>query len=799
MLKKDHGFSVEHLSYTYPNHEKPALSDITLFVPEGQYVAILGANGSGKSTLARCIAGILDSKNSVSFSLKESEEGVSSVCMFQNPSDQIVGETVLEDACFSPENVAMEQSRMHKNVTKAVLGCDFKIDDKKPINAFSPGMKQRLLFAGIQALDSPLLILDEISSMIDPVTREKILNDLDKAHKMGKTILHITHDIFEAEKADRVIVLFDGKVVFDGQPSELNSQNMKDDRNLWRIETNDFSKILSDFANKKDSKFSENNDTNFFEKNRANSLIPAIEFSDVSFSYSKNTKQNKEQIFSNFSCSIQQGQIVALMGKTGVGKSTFLEIAGCLLQPDSGVVKILGETSFDNKTQSEKLSEIRTKIPLAIQEPDVAICKTLVGDDIAFGPKNLGYTGKTLLEKVKNSCSLVNLDFYSYRDRPVSSLSGGEKRKVGLAGVLALDSPIFLFDEPTCGLDSSSRKEVLSLFLKLKEQGKTIIFTTHRDDEVVFADKVLKLSPETNCEKKDIQTETVLNKLRKPKDKYERAKSKKNKVDYLKILSRLKNNLLPELSVTESFPAKLHPLCKYLILLLGFVNLMLADDYMEIVFALLSPCVLYFCSKLSFKRVIFAFFKMLPLAILVLLFQFIITNPFDVSTVLFKFSFFVITFKKINTSVLFILRLWGIFFLLLSISSITSRRDLVLGICYLFKPFQYLGFQVQYAGLLVLTIFRFIPQLQNETASIIKAQLARGVKLKKTNIFSLAKAFTVPVFLRCFEDADKYSEAVRSRYFGAVKERTFWTTPKWKLSDSLIVIFFVLTFFVYFI
>ena len=163
----------------------------------------------------------------------------------------------------------------------------------------------------------------------------------------------------------------------------------------------------------------------------------------VDFEYKKNNP-----VLKNISLAFKTGSITAVMGKAGSGKSTLFEVIASLLAPTSGKVYTTGKPS------------------LAFQDAESALFESVVADDVAFGPENLGLKGKELKERVKSSMDICSIPFEKYKDRPIQMLSGGEKRKVALAGIIAMDSPIIILDEPGAALDPTSRTQFFTLLKK---------------------------------------------------------------------------------------------------------------------------------------------------------------------------------------------------------------------------------------------------------------------------------------------------------------------------------------------
>ncbi len=217
--------------YTYSGARAPALRDISLRIQRGEWLGILGSNGSGKSTLARVMNALLIPTQGACFvdgrptsdaaSLWEIRRRMSLV--FQNPENQIVGATVEDDAAFGPENLGFPSDEIRSRVRSALAVTGLSAKAGKPTYTLSGGEKQRLAIAGALAIDSPCLVLDEPTAMLDPVGRTGVLDVLASLHAQGRTIIYITHRLEEALLCSRVVVLNDGSVVADGAADDVLS------------------------------------------------------------------------------------------------------------------------------------------------------------------------------------------------------------------------------------------------------------------------------------------------------------------------------------------------------------------------------------------------------------------------------------------------------------------------------------------------------------------------------------------------------------------------------------------------
>ena len=426
---------IKDASFSYPQAKNAALNKINLSVEAGDYIALLGANGSGKSTLARMMAGFFKPDSG---SVKMDRDILPGI-VFQNPKEQIVAGIVERDTAFGPQNLRLSKSEIELRTIEclSVIG----LSDRASSRTFelSLGQSQRLAFSGILALFPDLLILDEVTAMLDPAAREEIIQFVNQWNLRGHAIVHVTHDESEALCAKRVIVLEKGSVVFDGSSG--------------------------DFKNNEEIRKRLFCDQNLFKKEKSFEESPnVLEVKNISFSYPDRS------VFKNISFSLKKGSLTALTGPSGCGKSTLFECLAGLLELDEGSVMATCRPA------------------LSLQESEAALFEKLAADDVAFGARNEGFEGKTLVKIVRDSMNLAGLDFNSFKDRQTFALSGGEKRKLSIAGLIALNRDIMIFDEPTSALDPASRKKILQTLRLLADQGKTILFSTHRMEEANLAD-----------------------------------------------------------------------------------------------------------------------------------------------------------------------------------------------------------------------------------------------------------------------------------------------------------------------
>ena len=218
-----------------------------------------------------------------------------------------------------------------------------------------------------------------------------------------------------------------------------------------------------------------------------------IKFNNVTFAYTQaeddETQVVKEPVLIDFSLEIPRGQFIAILGHNGSGKSTAAKMMNSLLVPQSGSVTVDGIPTDDEN----RIIDIRRKVGMVFQNPDNQLVATIVEDDVAFGPVNLGVPSSEIRKRVDNALKAVGM--YEFKDREPHKLSGGQKQRVAIAGIIAMQTDCIVMDEPTAMLDPRGRKEVMQTIKMLKEElGITVVLITHYMDEAVQADRVVVMN-----------------------------------------------------------------------------------------------------------------------------------------------------------------------------------------------------------------------------------------------------------------------------------------------------------------
>lgn len=218
----------------------------------------------------------------------------------------------------------------------------------------------------------------------------------------------------------------------------------------------------------------------------------SITVENLTYTYSKGLP-NETRALEDVSFQLKTGEFAAVIGHTGSGKSTLMQQLNGLLRPDSGKITV-GEVCITDP--STKMTEVRRKVGLVFQYPEYQLFEETVAKDVAFGPKQVGMTGEELDRVVEESIRLTGLDYEEVKERSPFELSGGQKRRVAIAGVLAMKPEILILDEPTAGLDPSAHRDVLELIRRIHRQERmTILLVSHNMGDIAeLADRVLVMN-----------------------------------------------------------------------------------------------------------------------------------------------------------------------------------------------------------------------------------------------------------------------------------------------------------------
>ena len=505
----------------FDEDEKPAqvLNGINISIQDGEFVAILGHNGSGKSTLARHLNALLTPTNGTLWiNGKDTSDPAnlwairqSTGMLFQNPDNQIVATIVEEDVAFGPENLGIPSQEIRTRVDSALRSVGMSDHATSPPHHLSGGQKQRVAIAGVLAMSPSCIVLDEPTAMLDPSGRREVLDTITQLNcETGMTVILITHFMEEAARAKRILVMESGKVVMDGTPHEIFAEKeplqklglsvppvteLAHKLKQHGLPITDTLLTIDEFLQSPTFKMLTETVTPRppvpSPTRHIKELIPEIELCDLTHTYSPNSVFEKKAI-DNINLRVYPKEMVSIIGHTGSGKSTLIQHLNALLKPTSGEVLIARENLNADKKQ---LKHFRQKVGLVFQYPEHQLFETTIYKDVAFGPTQMGLDENEINERVRAALNIVGIDESIYGKSPFE-LSGGQKRRAAIAGVLAMRPQILILDEPTAGLDPSGKDEILSQIKHMHTTlGITIILVSHSMDDVArLSDRIFVMN-----------------------------------------------------------------------------------------------------------------------------------------------------------------------------------------------------------------------------------------------------------------------------------------------------------------
>lgn len=754
--KKDNAVSLQKVRFSYDGGKTWILDGIDLEIAYGQRIAIIGKNGSGKSTLAKIIAGlsspdsgivtlcgikVFEANNVDSKAYQKARESIGA--LFQSPEDQIVTTVVEDDVAFGLENLCASKEFMKKNISNALRAVNMENHRFSDPSNMSGGQQQRVAIASSIATKSKLLVLDEPTSMLDSCAKTDVNKLFDKLQTRGTTIVQVTHKISECKNADRILMLENGKLrdvslleleefYAEKSPAVIGSKSMTEN-----VEKSNAENSNAESKNKRDS-----NKTN---KNAA------IEISNLSVSYAN----SQNPIIRDYSLSVKAGEIVAIMGKNGCGKSTLAKAICALIKYDSGSICVNG-IKISEKTSKSQMREIRKNIGYVMQLPEQQLFAQTVFEDVAYGPKNFGLEGCELRSRVLSALKSLHIEHLAQKSP--FELSGGQQRLAAIAGILACNPKILVLDEPTAGLDFEYAKIVLKILSDLHNKGVTIIVITHDFSEAKsLGARIVTLD---SREKKQAQEQAQDEKLENTSENGSENKNKNKS-----LLSLFNTRII---------------LISCLILMFSAFSI---TNFYQLGILALSTLALIFLARISPIKLFLSLHMFIAIFVFSGLFNLLVVHS---GRGLFRIGPILITDDGIKFAILFASR-FSLVILIGSIIVLTiSQTRLTEACASIISPLKIVGLPSQEIALIMSLALRFLPTLSKEAESVALAQIARGGNIKDGSIKKRLQAITsliVPGFASVIRHANTLGLALDSRCYIPGAKRTHLHTEKIHIKD----------------
>ena len=480
------------LSVRYQGAESFAVQELHLDLKRGRAVALIGHTGAGKSTLLRCLNGLIphfqraELSGSLSvFGLVPEEQTVAELAgrvgmVFQEFENQLFSTNVEQEVAFGPENLGVHPDEIRARITECLELVGLSgFEDREPAT-LSGGEKQRLAIASVLAMKPDLLLLDEPTTDLDPDGKASVHRIIRSLREAGATILLVEHDIGSVLDFDGVAVMRGGRVDWRGHPPELCVECSRLSESGVRphpvaeacqaLGLNNVSLDIDEAHEAIDESFvlsHQRYERLVQAENEQIKSPPMIEAQALSHSYERGRLAVQD-----VSVSIGEGEFVAIVGRNGSGKTTFVKHLNALLKPRAGKVLFRGKD-----VSRMKISEVARHVGLVFQNPDSQIFCETVEEEVRFGPKNLGYSDEDIERLVAGAIETVDLQGLEKSDP--FCLTKGERQRTAIASTLACDPEVLILDEPTTGLDYTQERNVMSMLARLNSDGKTIVIITH--------------------------------------------------------------------------------------------------------------------------------------------------------------------------------------------------------------------------------------------------------------------------------------------------------------------------------
>ena len=510
----------KNFGFKYNAQVDYTLRDINLKINPGEKVLIAGPSGCGKSTMIHCLNGLIpfayegekegsltvDGKETWDMSIFELSKKIGTV--LQDQDSQFIGLTVAEDLAFALENDAVEEPELHNRVAEIAEMVNISSHLLHSPQELSGGQKQRVSLGGVMIDDVDVLLFDEPLANLDPETGKKAIELIDEIHKKtGVTVIIVEHRVEDVlwRPVDRVILMEKGHISADTTPDQLLATEALKNAGV-REPLYVTALKYAGVEIRPEMKASSLNTLILTEEEKAKvrdwfssssiedvpkELEEILDIKDLNFTYRSDRSQAKDhQALIDIDFELYKGEMMAVVGRNGAGKSTFSKVICGFEKPDTGTM-ILNGTDLTDLSIKERADHIG----YIMQNPNQMISKTMIHDEVAMGLRNRGNMSEEEIdERVNETLKVCGL--WPFRNWPISALSYGQKKRVTIAAIMSMNPEIMILDEPTAGQDYRHYTEIMEFLKELNSLGTTVILITHdmhlmleyAERSVVFSD-----------------------------------------------------------------------------------------------------------------------------------------------------------------------------------------------------------------------------------------------------------------------------------------------------------------------
>ncbi len=474
--------TIENLTFQYHRRFEPAIENITFSLQAGQVMLIAGSSGCGKTTLMRCINGLIPhtyqgamsgsiclfGKSVTGMGLADISQTVGT--LLQDPERQILGSYVLNEVAFGLESLGIPRDEITPRVEKALdrLGI-LHLRDRETFGT-SGGEKQKIALAGVLAMEPKILLLDEPLASLDPASAQEALQAFRQLADEGIAVMIVEHRVEDVLSIhpDVFMYLDEGKMVYLG-----DTDGLMDVVDYRRIKLP--ARVVLERARQDPAPV-------FVPAAKSHSGEDAelLRFEGVHFQYN----ENDPEVLKGLNFSVNAGDVIAILGHNGSGKTTMVKHALGLLKPTKGRVLLEG-----HETRKMTVAQAAHTVGYVFQSPSQMLFAATVHEELSFGPKNLGFPVDTIDKNVNWAIDTVNLK--SEMDMPPLALSFGQQKRISIAAILAMRSRILMMDEPTAGQDYWNYQAFMDAILQMPGFDAVIFITHDVDLAVIYANRIL--------------------------------------------------------------------------------------------------------------------------------------------------------------------------------------------------------------------------------------------------------------------------------------------------------------------
>ena len=737
----------------------------------GEHVAFVGANGSGKSTAALQLAGLLedaaavadDGARTVANGAADGVAGAEAVrLVMQDPASQLVKNAVEDDVAFGPENLGLSLPQMRELVADALADAGVQSLAQCDVNELSGGQGQQTAIAGVLAMRPRAIVFDEASSMLDTAARARFQELIARLCAAGVAVVTVTQLPDEALAADRAVLFKAGKIVFSGDPAKAVAQLDGED--------------LAAFGHGAEEGQSEEAtaavvDATGFGDAADGVTAPdagrALTCSNLRFAY----PGSSVSVLQGVSLSVQPGRVLGLKGVCGCGKSTLGRLLAGYELPLSGCVQVDGLELRDERAARDAF---RHRVAYVEQRPERALFAQTAFDDVLFGARNLGLSEDEACARAAAALEAVGIDPVQAREKNPFCYSGGEQRRIALAGMLVLETPYLILDEPSAGLDPEELRRLAALVARLRAEGRGIVLIAH-DDVFLNAccDDMFDLGEHGGAGASAEQGGSLRG----------TASLAMETLGVQQLAARPLPARFGRYCPKDSFVHALDPRVKIALCLLYMVAGFVAQGWAALGLVAVFGVAMLLAAKTTPHQAWGAFRPFLGLMIFVGVFDALFTGG---NSPWWQAGPLALSAESLSFAAESVLRFALVAVTTSTLMATTSATQLSDGCAALLEPLRACGARVDDAALSLAMTLRFVPLVQGEFFTVKQAQEARLANFNSAHLAQRVRAYGpvfVPLFAGCLRRSQDLALAIQNRAYGSSAKRGHYRTFELRVSD----------------